>query len=59
MRMDDFTRINVYCVLAEVIRQRILPYNVGNLVPNLLISLIDAKKIWDSIGPRALLKGPF
>ena len=53
MRMDDFTRINVYFVLVEVIRQRTLLYNVGNSVPNLLISLIDAKKIWDSIGPRA------
>ena len=59
MRMDDFTRINVYSALAVVTRQKILPYNVGNLVPNLLISLIDAKKIWDSIGPRALLKGQF
>ena len=59
MRMDDFTRINEYSVLAVVTRQRILLYNVGNSVPNLLISLIDAKKIWDSIGPRALLKGQF
>ena len=59
MRMDDFTRINVYFVLVEVIRQRKLLYNVVNSVPTLLISLIDAKKIWDSIGPRALLKGQF
>ena len=55
--MESFTKIWEYFVLEEVILPKILPFNAGNMVQNMLISHIEGKLQWDSSGPKPSLKG--